>query len=414
MSTIFYNKALYILRIYYTEKKELLPFQKLVNEIKKEESFKLLNLITTNKILKDIYTKFKTFYTNQINTPQQIKMPHYIKSPNQNYFPIEKTTITINNKKYFKISFSYYAQQLDLKKHIFNNNQLNYYVKYFNINKLSDIYIRVPSKLDGKQLYNIKLLPLFKNHWINLIISFKELKNKITTLKNEEIMAIDIGINNLITSVTNSGYAFIIDGKYLKSINRLYNKKLALYNMQRRNQKEKTKKIFFLTNARNNKIKDYIYKATKYVINYAIENKIEKIVIGYNKKLKENCINHNSKQYLDKIKNQNLIQIPIRKIIDRLSYLAKINNIQFIEINEAYTSICSFYDNELIQYHSTYKGKRIKRGLFITSDNQYVNADVNAALNILAKSKTDTLANIARLRNSGKVIPKRIFINKNL
>lgn len=391
-----------------------MSYQKLASEIKKEESFKLLNLITTNKILKDIYTKFKTFYTKQINSPQKIKIPHYIKSPNQNYLPIENTTITINNKKYFKISFSYYAKQLDLQNHIFNNAQINYYVKYFNIYKLSDIYIRIPSRVDEKKLYNIKLLPLFKNHWINLIISFKELKNKLTTLTSKEIMAIDIGINNLITSVTNSGHAFIIDGKYLKSINHLYNKKLALYNMQKKNQKEKTKKIFFLTNARNNKIKDYIYKATKYVINYAIENKIKIIVIGYNKNFKNNCVKHDSSKYTDKIKNQNLIQIPIRKIIDRLSYLAKTNNIQFIEINEAYTSICSFYDNEPIQYHNTYKGKRIKRGLFITSDNQYVNADVNAALNILVKSKTDTLANLTRLRNSGKVIPKRIFINRIL
>ena len=44
-----------------------------------------------------------------------------------------------------------------------------------------------------------------------------------------------------------------------------------------------------------------------------------------------------------------------------------------------------FLDNETIQYHDSYYGKRISRGLFKTKENHYINADINGSLNILKK-----------------------------
>lgn len=52
---------------------------------------------------------------------------------------------------------------------------------------------------------------------------------------------------------------------------------------------------------------------------------------------------------------------------------------------EYYTSKCSFIDDEEVCYHETYLGSRIKRGLFKSSKGQYINADLNGALNILKK-----------------------------
>jgi len=68
-----------------------------------------------------------------------------------------------------------------------------------------------------------------------------------------------------------------------------------------------------------------------------------------------------------------------------LSYKAKLAGIKFKIIEEAYTSKCSFMDNEAITKHETYAGKRIQRGLFKTSDGLLVNADVNGSYNILRK-----------------------------
>ena len=62
--------------------------------------------------------------------------------------------------------------------------------------------------------------------------------------------------------------------------------------------------------------------------------------------------------------------------------------IEFITIDEAYTSKCSSLDLEKIEHHNTYLGTRIFRGLF-KSKSKILNADVNGAINILRKYLKD-------------------------
>lgn len=52
------------------------------------------------------------------------------------------------------------------------------------------------------------------------------------------------------------------------------------------------------------------------------------------------------------------------------------------------TSLCSFVDNEIVGKHDNYQGKRVKRGLFKTSNGLLINADVNGSLNIGRKYLT--------------------------
>jgi len=52
---------------------------------------------------------------------------------------------------------------------------------------------------------------------------------------------------------------------------------------------------------------------------------------------------------------------------------------------EAYTSKCSFLDQEMIGYHKEYKGKRVHRGLYQSSHGRCINADVNGSFNIMRK-----------------------------
>ncbi|MDQ7025730.1 MAG: hypothetical protein Q9P01_10885 [Anaerolineae bacterium] len=46
---------------------------------------------------------------------------------------------------------------------------------------------------------------------------------------------------------------------------------------------------------------------------------------------------------------------------------------------------CSFLDNEPLEKHDKYLGKRLKRGLFQASDGRLINADINGAGNIIRK-----------------------------
>ena len=46
-------------------------------------------------------------------------------------------------------------------------------------------------------------------------------------VSTDKVLAIDIGLENLATCVTNTGTAFIMDGRKLKSINQYWNKQKA-------------------------------------------------------------------------------------------------------------------------------------------------------------------------------------------
>ena len=133
-----------------------------------------------------------------------------------------------------------------------------------------------------------------------------------------------------------------------------------------------------LTNKRNNKVKDYLHKASRLLVNQLVSNRVATVVIGHNKEWKQD-IN------IGKSNNQKFVQIPHSVFISMLKYKCELEGITVIVREENYTSKCSFLDNEEICKHEEYLGKRIKRGLFRTASGRLVNADLNGALNILRK-----------------------------
>jgi len=69
--------------------------------------------------------------------------------------------------------------------------------------------------------------------------------------------------------------------------------------------------------------------------------------------------------------------------LNMLIYKCALVGILVVSKGEAYTSKCSFLDNEDIKKHSEYKGKRVRRGLFKSANGIAINADVNGGYNIL-------------------------------
>ena len=89
---------------------------------------------------------------------------------------------------------------------------------------------------------------------------------------------------------------------------------------------------------------------------------------------------------MGKKNNQNFVSIPFNDFIHQLRYKCELKGLNFIETEEAYTSKCSFIDQESIKKHTAYKGSRIKRRLFKSQSGFLINADLNGALNILRKA----------------------------
>jgi putative transposase len=235
-------------------------------------------------------------------------------------------------------------------------------------------------------------------------------KNCEPKIKNNNRAAIDLGVNNLAAITSNVAEPLIINGRPLKSINQFFNKrKAALQSSLEKRAKKKapdgakkkwSKKLSRLQSKRNRKIKDYMHKASKKVCNFCLENKISILAIGKNDGWKQNA-------NMNDANNQNFVQIPFEQFISMVKYKCELKGITVKTTNEAYTSVCSFLDEEAAKFHKTYKGKRVKRGLFKTAKGIKLNADINGSFSILKKAFPSICAN--ELWDRGLVVSPKIF-----
>lgn len=238
---------------------------------------------------------------------------------------------------------------------------------------------RVTSVFKPKHLdiQAVRLVP--KGNHIVLEVIYKQQERALLP-NNTRYCSIDLGLNNLATIGSNVIKPLIINGRPLKSINQFYNKKLASLkaDLEIKHARKTSNRIESLTLKRNNKVKDYLHKTSRLVINHLVSNQINTLVIGLNKGWKQEI-------QIGKKNNQNFVQIPHSRYIEMLSYKAKLKGISVKIQEEAYTSKCSFMDNEGIWKQTSYKGRRVKRGLFKATSG-IINADLNGALNILKKA----------------------------
>jgi putative transposase len=189
---------------------------------------------------------------------------------------------------------------------------------------------------------------------------------------------------NIITIGNNIGLKPIAikdDGTGIKSINQFYNKiKAQLQNIYDRQKIKSGSKMDALTEKHNLKIKDAMHKISRCIIDYCKWHNIGVITIGYNENWKQEI-------ELGRRNNQNFVSIPYYLLIRMIQYKAKEAGIIVKLQDESHTSICSFVDEESIEHHEKYAGKRIKRGLFRSAKGILINADVQGAYNIIRKSE---------------------------
>jgi len=140
--------------------------------------------------------------------------------------------------------------------------------------------------------------------------------------------------------------------------------------------------LYKLSEKRENRITDYMHKASTYLVNLAVSMSANTIVIGINKEWKQD-IN------IGKVNNQNFVYVPFNKFIKQIEYKCKLRGIIVIPTEESYTSKCSFIDGEEMCHHDEYLGNRIRRGMFKSAKGVLINADLNASYNILRKVVQD-------------------------
>ena len=243
------------------------------------------------------------------------------------------------------------------------------------INLRRDIKLPIHTNLSSFQ--QVRLVP--KTGYIQAeIIYNKEVEDN--HLDQTRAIGIDLGLNNLMAITSNIGnISNLVNGRPLKSINQYYNKRKArLMSLLEKGKLKSSKRLRRLEMKRNCKIKDYLHKTSRRVVELMEQNNIGTCFIGHNKGWKQEV-------EMGKKNNQNFVSIPYSLLINMLRYKIEEKSGVLVELNEAYTSKCSFLDNEEISKHESYKGKRVKRGLFLSGSNKTINADINGSLNIIKR-----------------------------
>ena len=240
------------------------------------------------------------------------------------------------------------------------------------------------------------------NRWYLIVVYKQECKNN----EGSNVMSIDPGLDNLAAiTFKDNDENYLINGKPLKSKNSYYNKEIARLSSIRMKQVgskkfKNTNKIKSLRVDRRNYVLDYLHKASRQVINTALNNSVGTIVIGDIKNIKQNTT----------IKS--FVQIPIQRFVNMIEYKAELEGINVVRLNEAYTSGCSAVELETLNKSNYNISRRITRGLF-KNKKTTINSDINGSLNILRKYLKDKCIPelVKRARDNGVVYPpKRISV----
>ena len=344
LSKNLYNSALYTVRQVYFDNKKYINWININNQFIKDKQtdYYALPCKVSQQTLKMVDQNMKSFFNALKAKNSKPKLPKYL----------DKT------KGRFVVTYTNQAiSKTELKK--------GYIV-------LSKTNIRIKTKIHDVQ--QVRIVP--QNNVIVVEVLYKaDCKSNISDIR--KYCGVDFGLDNLMSCGFSDVRPMLINGRPLKSINWHYNKKKAELQSLLKN-KYTSNMLTNLTIKRNNKISNYLHKSSRLFINYLVSNDITDVVIGYNKEWKQG-IN------IGRVNNQNFVNIPYYKLLNMLTYKCELLGIRVHITEESYTSKCSFLDNEEICKHDEYKGKRIKRGLYKSSDGRLINADINGALNILKK-----------------------------
>ena len=384
------NEAIYNARQHYFAEGKLLKYEENYALLKNSPNYKVLNSNMAQQILKEVDGSFKSFF-GLLKLARQGKyafkdcrLPHYL--PKDGYTTLVIGFVRLKGNKLI-LPFS------------------NGFKKTHKA-----VEITIPPILLDKKVKEIRIIPKAKARFFEIQYIY-EAECVQRNLNTDNALALDLGINNLVTAVSSNGRSFIIDGRKLKSINQWFNKENARLQSIKDKQhygKKSTNRQKAIARDRNNKVNDYMNKAARKVINYCIANDIGALVVGYNETFQRSS-------HIGKRNNQNFVNIPYGQLRSKLEYLCKLNGIIFVKQEESYTSKSSFWDRDDIPVYNAdnpgeyqFSGERVHRGQYKTASGKTINADVNGALNIMRKS---SVVDVNILYGRGEVdTPVRIRI----
>jgi IS605 OrfB family transposase len=361
-----YNSCNYTIRQYFELNNSYLNYNEQYHMVKENENYGLLITDSSQQVHRIVDRNYKSFFSllklkSKGKYSDNVDIPKYLpKNSGWSIFVAGRSARVKNNKVYIGLTKKF--------RELYGIEQ-------------KDLIVNLPTSYNIKKLQQLQIRPSYGGKQYEIMFTYETDDQNIQLNKNNFI-SLDCGLDNLITTYDNVNHkSFIFDGKPLKSVNQHFNKQKAKLQSEyeRNNIKDKnTKRFIKLSEYRKNYINNYLNNLVSKIIKYCVINDIGNLVIGDFKGIKQE-INLGSKN------NQNFVSIPFGILKQKLETKCVSYGINYILQEESYTSKCSSLDLEEIGKHEEYLGKRIKRGLFKTSNDVLIHADVNGSINILRK-----------------------------
>lgn len=253
-----YNSSLYTLRQEFFSNKKMSTYFDLNKKLKENENFHILNTYASICTIRQAHTAMSLF------VKKKNKMPRYLsKKDVYALYTDQVRPISYHHRLYIKLPLSNIVRTNKLFEIKFKDNLINEFIKEMNLKKITNIYFLIPKEIINKNIKQVRIVPKYQGRYIEVEFSYeKEIEEHIILTKSNNTMAIDVGINNLLTIVCGNNHSYIIDGKRLKSINQFYNKQKAKYQSKSKDN-QYTKRMYHLDIRNKNRINDYLNKAVK-------------------------------------------------------------------------------------------------------------------------------------------------------
>ena len=357
-----YNHGLYLYRQSYFEyrknpDKPVLSWADIDKNLRKQghDDVRALPSKVANAVLKNLGENISSFWKlvrlkNKGGLAQKPKLPHYLHKVEGRY----------------PVSFNY--QTFGAKRG--SNNELFLCPRGINL--------PIPTKVANPK--QVRIIPSHNNFIIEVIYNVEESEPKHTS----KYAGIDLGVDNFATvTFSAKNRPLIIKGLELKSINQGYNRLISKAQELLPGTCKTSKSIHRLWSRRSWILTTKIHQMTAFLATLFDEMRIEKVFIGKNTGWKHEL------PFGKKVK-QRFAYLPYETFIEQLQYKCQLRGITVITQEESYTSKASFLDGDNIPVYGEvdnpkFSGRRIKRGLYRSSDGRLINADVNGSYNIMRK-----------------------------
>ena len=196
------------------------------------------------------------------------------------------------------------------------------------------------------------------------------------------VVAVDLGLNNIITATFSDGTSYIISGRELKAIRRYWQKVRAKVKPPSVTKRKPSRRYLQISRKEARQIRHRLHIISKEFVRMCEKKGVTHIVFGDLNGIRDNI--DYSKRLNQQLHNWNFSQL-----VDFITYKAERVSITVERISERYTSqtcyACGTVD----------KSNRKTRGLYVCDCGNRINADRNGANNILKR--------YLRNRSSGSV-----------